>query len=52
MDPVENGDNAAASVGVMMMMPITVLMTEIQSGSKKKTVGKQRRGEDNLALKL
>ena len=52
MDPVENGDNAAAGVGVMTMMPITVLMTEIQSGSKKKTVGKQRRGEDNLALKL
>ena len=35
MDPVENGDNAAAGVGVMMMMPITVLMMEIQSGSKK-----------------
>ena len=52
MDPVENGDNAAAGVGVMMRMPITVLMMEIQSGSKKKTVGKQRQGEDNLALKL
>ena len=53
MDPVENGDNAAAGVGDgTMMMPITVLMTEIQSGSKKKTVGRQREGEDNLALKL
>ena len=52
MDPVENGDNAAAGVGVMMMMQITVLMIEIQCGSKKKTVGKQREGEDNLALKL
>ena len=52
MDPVENGDNAAAGVGVMTMMPITVLIMEIQSGSKKKTIGKQRRGEDNLALKL
>ena len=45
MDPVENGDNAAAGVGVMMRMPITVLMMEIQSGSKKKTVGKQRKGK-------
>ena len=35
MDPVENGDNAAAGVGVMTMMPITMLMMEIQSGSKK-----------------
>ena len=52
MDPVENGDNAAAGVGVMMMMPITVPIMEIQSGGKKKTIGKQRRGEDNLALKL
>ena len=52
MDPVEIGDSAAAGVGVMTMMPITVLIMEIQSGSKKKTIGKQRRGEDNLALKL
>ena len=41
MDPVENGDNAAAGVGVMTMMPITVLMMEIQT--KKKTVGRLRR---------
>ena len=44
MDPVENDDNAAAGVGVMTMMPITVLMMEIQSGSKKENGWEAEKG--------
>ena len=45
MDPVENGDNAAAGVDVIMMMLINVPMMEIQSGSKKKRLGSRERGK-------